>query len=154
MHALRNDDPRVAEAVAYSPAPPSAVWRVLADPYSYAQWVDGTQRIRSADPSWPRPGATLHHRFGPPLLRTHDRTIVRAAEPPHRLALTAYARPFGVVAVEVHVRADGTGSRIALCEELQRGLGARFPRLGGAVQRGRMRRSVRRLARLSGLGGD
>jgi uncharacterized protein YndB with AHSA1/START domain len=125
------------------------VWHCLADPHSYARWVSGTAEVRAADPRWPAGGTRLHHRFGPWPLRFRDHSTVLACEPPQRLVLAASARPFGVVHVEVLVRAEGSGARITLSERMIGGLGARWPRLGRAVQVPRNRRSLRLLVGLA-----
>ncbi len=38
-------------------APAEAVWSVLADGWSYANWVVGAARVRDVDPGWPAQGA-------------------------------------------------------------------------------------------------
>lgn len=37
-------------------APAEAVWSVLADGWSYANWVVGAARVRDVDPGWPAQG--------------------------------------------------------------------------------------------------
>lgn len=128
--------------------PPERVWDCLADPRSFASWVAGTARIRSADPDWPALGSQLHHRWGLPLWHVRDHTTVVESNPPHRLVLLARARPVGVVRAELDLAADGRGTRIALRETLLSGWAARLPRLSLPVQRMRNRRSVRRLGEL------
>ena len=132
-----------------SSAPPARVWRQLADPRSYAQWVSGTARIRRADDSWPAVGARLYHRFGLWPLRTDDRTEVLASEPPRRLVLAASALPWGSVRAELRLAATPGGTRIELCEEMLAGLGARLPAAAQFVQRLRNRRSLARLVALA-----
>jgi uncharacterized protein YndB with AHSA1/START domain len=129
-----------------------AVWRCLADPYSFARWVAGTAAIRGADPQWPEAGARLYHRFGHWPLRSRDHTTVLDSQPPHRIRLAAAARPFALVEAEVTVVADGSGTRITLCERVVGGFGARFPGVTRAVQRRRNRRSLAQLVRLAEAG--
>src|SRR5579875_2117223 len=62
MRSPARNESVVAEAT--TPAAVEDVWRVLADPYSYARWVYGTDRIRAADPQWPAVGSRLHHGLG------------------------------------------------------------------------------------------
>lgn len=136
----------LVEVRAAAAAPARSVWRLLADPYSYARWVGGTKRVRYADPSWPAPGSRLHHTFGPWLIRVHDHTTVLAARPPREIVLQALARPLGRIRVEIDVSDAATGrTDIVLRELAQGGLVARFPRIGHAVQLRRNRRSVARL---------
>lgn len=130
---------------AHSSADVEAVWRCLADPYSFSGWVAGTAAIRGADPQWPATGARLYHQFGRWPLRTRDHTTVLASEPPHRIRLSAAARPLALVEADVTVVAEGSGTRIMLCERVVGGFGARFPRITRAVQRRRNRRSLDRL---------
>ena len=47
------------------------VWDVIADGWTYSQWVVGNSRMRAVDPSWPSPGQ--HH---PPL----DRRVARSPQ--------------------------------------------------------------------------
>jgi len=147
MRSPARNESVVAEAT--TPAAVEDVWRVLADPYSYARWVYGTDRIRAADPQWPAVGSRLHHAFGPRLWRVRDTTTVLDAEPPRRIVLAARARPLGSVTAEVVVAHDQDGSRIVLREKLRGGWGAVLPRIGRAVQRHRLRRTVQALAALS-----
>jgi hypothetical protein len=111
--------------------------------------VAGTFRIRSADASWPAPGAELHHSWGIWPVQVRDRTTVIAADPPRRLVLEARARPVGAVRAEIRVLTEPGGARVVLCEDLVEGWGARWPGLGRIVQYLRNRRSVRRLAALA-----
>jgi len=98
----------------FIPAPPEAVWRVLADPESYGHWVVGSKCIRDADPSWPAPGSRFHHTVGVGPLTIDDHTESLAHDPPRRLELRAYARPLGVakVILELEPRDGGTEIRI------------------------------------------
>ena len=45
-------------------APPEAVWDVIADGWTYSQWVVGNSRMRAVDPAWPAPGTAFYHRVG------------------------------------------------------------------------------------------
>ena len=128
---------------------PERVWACLADPYSFAEWVAGTSRIRSADASWPAPGAELHHSWGVWPVKVRDHTTVIAADPPRRLLLEARARPAGAVHAEIRVLTEPGGAHVVLYEDLIEGWGVRWPRLGRIVQYLRNRRSVRRLAALA-----
>ena len=42
-------------------APPEQVWAVLADGWTYSDWVVGTVHVRDVDDDWPRVGSELHH---------------------------------------------------------------------------------------------
>ena len=102
-------------------APPSDVWAVLADGYSYDQWVVGTQNIRGVDPGWPHQGASLHFTAGVGPLRFEDRTTVRLYEPGKCLELEAQARPFGSVRISLRVLPWGDDSIVIMDEHPIRG---------------------------------
>ncbi|HET9074507.1 MAG TPA: SRPBCC family protein [Solirubrobacteraceae bacterium] len=95
---------------------PERIWAVLSDPTSYADWVVGSDSIRSADPHWPAPGSRFHHRVGTGPLKVRDHTEVLEADPPHRLVLRARARPLGTARVEVRSTPDGAGTLVSLVE--------------------------------------
>src|SRR5690606_23262165 len=46
------------------PAPPERVEAVLADGWTYSDWVVGTAHIRDVDSDWPAPGSRIHHKAG------------------------------------------------------------------------------------------
>ncbi|MFI9640652.1 SRPBCC family protein [Micromonospora sp. NPDC051925] len=46
-------------------APPQRVFDVLADGWTYSDWVVSTVHVRDVDAQWPRVGTRLHHRAGP-----------------------------------------------------------------------------------------
>lgn len=93
------------------------VWDVLADGWTYSQWVVGTSRMRAVEPNWPAPGSTIYHSFGiwPALL--DDSTEVVASEPTRELVLVANGRPFGRARVTLRLFdvVDG-GCRIEMAE--------------------------------------
>jgi hypothetical protein len=130
-------------------APASTVWSIVADPHSYSAWVCGTVAIRGADTGWPRPGARLHHVFGPWPLRVHDHTTMLSARPGRCAEMQACARPLGVVRAVVRIDPAPHGSMVCLREDAIGGWLLRWPRIGWLVQRLRNRLSIRRLGRLS-----
>lgn len=106
-------------------APPEDVWAVLADGWAYQEWVVGTQRIRSVDPSWPAAGATIEFTAGVGPLTVEDTTVVRISEPPDRLELEAHADPLGTARVAIRLIRWGEGCLIVLDEHPLRGPGLR-----------------------------
>ena len=100
----------------FIPAPPETVWRVLADPRSYAHWVVGSKRVRDADPAWPAPGSRFHHTvgFGPVAIDDHTESV--SSDPPHRLELRANARPLGVADVVLELEPSDAGTVISITE--------------------------------------
>jgi uncharacterized protein YndB with AHSA1/START domain len=139
----------------FIPAPPETVWRVLADPKSYAYWVVGSKRIRDADPGWPAPGSRFHHTVGVGPLTVDDHTESLAADPPRRLVLRAMARPIGLAKVEIELEPERDGTCVTLTENptgIQRPL-AYFPPLQ-ALTWVRNAESLARIERLAvGNGG-
>lgn len=115
----------------FIPAAPETIWRVLADPESYADWVVGSKRIRDADPDWPAPGTRFHHTVGVGPLTVDDHTESLAADPPRRLVLRANARPLGLAKVEIELEPERDGTCVTITENptgVQRPL-AYFPPL-------------------------
>lgn len=98
-------------------APPERVFEVLADPFTYEDWVVGTTKIRHADDAWPAKGARLHHTVGIPPLGTRDHTEVVAVKAPERLELDTLARPFGRAKVELSLEPEGLGTRLTIVED-------------------------------------
>jgi uncharacterized protein YndB with AHSA1/START domain len=96
-------------------APPDAVWEILADPYSYSEWVVGTREILSADPSWPEVCSLLRYRAGIGPVRFEGHSIVREVDAPRRLELEADAKLMGArVSLSLKPWADGA---LAVVEE-------------------------------------
>ncbi|WP_280348683.1 SRPBCC family protein [Nocardia neocaledoniensis] len=71
------------------PVDPSAAFATLADGWLYASWVVGASHISEVDPDWPAVGSRIRYRFGLWPVLISDTTVVRAADPPHRLELEA-----------------------------------------------------------------
>jgi|SRR3954452_10757529 uncharacterized protein YndB with AHSA1/START domain len=97
-------------------AAPQRVFDILSDPFAYSDWVVGTRQILGAYGPWPQPGASLRYDAGVGPLRVRDRTVVVAADPPHRLELMAKARPFPDAVITVEVRPAPGGSAVTLVE--------------------------------------
>ncbi len=98
-------------------APVDAVWAVLADGWSYANWVVGAARVRDVDPDWPAVGARVHHSFGvwPALIQ--DFTRVERSVQPEELELTARGWPAGEAHVHISVRPAGPERSIVTITE-------------------------------------
>ncbi|WP_331713230.1 SRPBCC family protein [Micromonospora krabiensis] len=76
-------------------APPQQVFDVLADGWTYSDWVVGTVHVRNVDDDWPKVGSQLHHRAGPWPFSLQDASTVLLCEPPHRMVLRAGLWPAG-----------------------------------------------------------
>jgi uncharacterized protein YndB with AHSA1/START domain len=98
-------------------ATPDRVFAVLADPWTYEDWVVGCKQIRDVDDGWPAPGATFHHSVGLGPLTVRDSTTVIESEPPQRIVLRARARPAGVARVDIDLAEAGGGTEVAMREQ-------------------------------------
>jgi uncharacterized protein YndB with AHSA1/START domain len=129
-------------------APPDRVWAVLADGWTYSDWVVGTVHVRDVDPHWPAPGAELHHKAGPWPVSLKDRSTVLEAEEPRRLVLRAGLWPLGEATVAVELRPAGPdATEVTMAEQFTDGplLGLRN-KLSDLVLHRRNKESLRRLA--------
>ena len=101
-------------------AHPDADWEVLADPYSYSDWVLGTKEIGSADPDWPAVGSAFGYVAGLGPFRFASRTVVREVDRARRLDMEADARIL-TARVAISVREWGEGCLVVLEEHWIRG---------------------------------
>ena len=109
--------PLVAIVARTVQAPPDRVFAVLADGWSYSDWVVGTVHIRDVDPEWPSPGAKLHHKAGPWPLSLHDSSTVLECMPGHRLKLNAGLWPLGAAVVDIRLQPAGENATRVIIEE-------------------------------------
>jgi uncharacterized protein YndB with AHSA1/START domain len=127
-------------------APPEEVWKVLATPDSYAEWVVGSSDIRDADECWPEPGCRFYHRVGTGPLKLSDHTEVLESKPGRRLRLRAKARPLGVAHVTLELHPHARGTRVVMVEDAGNMLTRLvFNPLTHLLVRGRNTESLRRL---------
>jgi uncharacterized protein YndB with AHSA1/START domain len=121
-HAGAGYGSRVAIVQRTVQASPQQIFTVLADGWTYSDWVVGTVHIRDVDESWPQVGAKLHHKAGPWPLSLHDSSTVLAMEQDRRLKLRAGLWPLGSAVVEMILepRTDG-GTRITMKEDFEAG---------------------------------
>lgn len=101
-----------------------AVWKVLDDPWTYANWVVGTVKIRDADPTWPAAGSKLHHAVGAWPLTIEDETEVVDCEPGRRLRMQARGWPAGEATVELVLHPHGELTEVEMFETPTSGPGA------------------------------
>lgn len=132
-------------------APPQRVFEVLADGWSYSDWVVGTAHIRDVDDSWPSPGASIHHTSGPWPVSLRDKTTVISCEAPRRLVLCAGLWPLGTLTVTLTLMPLGAaGTRVTLAEETTAGpLRWTRNRLNDLVLHYRNREALNRLGDLA-----
>ena len=98
-------------------APPEKVFAVLADGWTYSDWVVGTVHIRDVDPSWPAPGSKLHHKAGPWPLSLKDSSTVVSMTPGRELTLKAGLWPLGQALVQVLLEPAGTNATLVTMKE-------------------------------------
>lgn len=98
-------------------APPGTVWSILANGWSYSDWVVGTAHIRAVDATWPATGSDLHYDVGPWPASRKEFTRVLQVKAGARLVLAARLWPAGQVTVEIVLTGmpDG-GTRVELTE--------------------------------------
>jgi hypothetical protein len=92
------------------------VWDVLADGWTYSQWVVGNTRMRAVDPPWPEPGSKIHHTIGVWPIVLNDETEVESATPIEELVLHAKGRPFGGARITLRLYDTLDGCRIEMAE--------------------------------------
>jgi uncharacterized protein YndB with AHSA1/START domain len=93
------------------------VWAVIADGWTYSQWVVGNSRMRAVDPNWPHTGSSISHSVGVWPLLLDDVTVVEDCQPLERLVLLAKGRPFGKARITLRLfDTDDGGCRIEMAE--------------------------------------
>ena len=97
-------------------ATPAQVWAVIADGWTYSQWVVGNGRMRAVDADWPAPGSRIHHTIGIWPLTINDETVVETCTPEKELVLRAKTRPFGGARITLRLKETSTGCRIEMTE--------------------------------------
>jgi len=142
------DSPAVERDIA---APVEVVWSVLADGWSYANWVVGTARVRMVEDGWPAPGRRIHHSVGVWPLLLNDTTAVLESHEPSHLAVEARGWPLGKAHVALELRPDGDGACVVtIREDAVSGPGTLVPHaIRQALIVPRNREALRRLAQLA-----
>ena len=107
---------------------PEAVFDVLANGWSYSQWVVGASRIRDVSEGWPAEGTQIHHSVGGWPLLIDDTTTVRWSERPRLLELTVRAWPSGEGVVRITCRPEGAGTEVTMEEDAVKGPALLVPR--------------------------
>jgi hypothetical protein len=103
-------------------ATPEEIFAVLADGWSYSDWVVGTAHIRDVDDNWPAPGALLHHKIAMWPFSMKDKTVVVASDPPRSLLLRAYMGPLGEATVKMTLVPLGAGvTKVTMAEDFAGG---------------------------------
>lgn len=93
------------------------VWEVMADGWTYSQWVVGNSRMRAVDANWPEPRSTIRHSVGIWPFVIDDKTVVEDSRPLEYLVLRAKGRPFGAARITLRLSdTDSGGCRIEMSE--------------------------------------
>jgi hypothetical protein len=101
---------------------PDRVFAVLADGWTYSDWVVGTVHIRDVDANWPAPGSALHHKAAPWPFSLQDTSTVVACEPGRSLTLAAGLWPLGQARVQIDLEKHGsTATRVTMTEDFEAG---------------------------------
>lgn len=110
------------------PAPPGAVMAILLRAETFPIWTVGPGRVVIVDADWPGVGSGFTHETGRGPLRLRDRTTVQHVDAAGgRLTLLADVRPVGSAVVQLHVTAQGDGSRVVMHERPVSGPGSWLP---------------------------
>jgi hypothetical protein len=103
-------------------ATPDRIFAVLADGWTYSDWVVGTAHVRDVDEDWPATGSKVHHKSGPWPLSLQDTTTVVACEPQRSLILKAGLWPLGQAQVHIDlVPRDGISTAVTMTENFEAG---------------------------------
>lgn len=103
-------------------APPEAVWRVLATPEAYGEWVVGTKAVVRADEGWPAEGTALEYRLGVGPITVGDRTVVVEVDPPRLLVLRAELKRLGSAIIRIELHESGRATLVSMDEAPVEGL--------------------------------
>jgi NAD(P)-dependent dehydrogenase (short-subunit alcohol dehydrogenase family)/uncharacterized protein YndB with AHSA1/START domain len=121
----------VARNRTFIPLPPERVFKTLADPFTYQEWVVGTSAVRDADESYPEVGSRLYHQVGLGPLSLRDHSEVLELVPDRSITLDAWIRPVGRARVRMTLEPHDDGT-IVLMEEWPADLWSRIT-MGGPL---------------------
>ena len=95
---------------------------MLADGWTYSDWVVGTVHVRAVDDSWPAPGSKLHHKAGPWPLSLQDSSTVVECVPGKSLTMKAGLWPLGQAHVHLELEPVGPSqTRVTIKEDFDAG---------------------------------
>ena len=122
---------------------------VIADGWTYSQWVVGNSRMRAVDPNWPAQGSTIRHSIGVWPLVIDDETIVEECVPQEKLVLHAKGQ-LGAARVILRLSDIPEGCRVTMEEYPITGVGALMPsKLGDLAAWPRNRETLWRLGAIA-----
>jgi uncharacterized protein YndB with AHSA1/START domain len=117
----------VITAVREVGVPRERVWEVLAQGWTYTQWVVGNSRMRAVDSNWPEPGATIRHSIGIWPFVINDATVVEESDPPRKLVLRACLGALGAARITMKLEETAQGCRVEMIEVPAEGAMAIIP---------------------------
>ncbi|WP_445169870.1 SRPBCC family protein [Mycolicibacterium sp. Dal123E01] len=97
-------------------APRIRVWEVLADGWTYSQWVVGNSRMRAVDADWPAPGTRILHSIGVWPAVIDDETVVLSCTPQEELVLLARLGPAGAARITLRLSDIEDGCCVEMVE--------------------------------------
>jgi hypothetical protein len=101
---------------------PERIFSVLADGWTYSDWVVGTAHIRDVDANWPSPGAQIHHKAGLWPVHLKDKTVSLSCDPPTELVMQPHLWPWGEFTVRFALEPiNEHETRVELTEEFAAG---------------------------------
>jgi len=92
------------------------VWDVMANGWTYTQWVVGNSRTRAVDSNWPEPGSAIRHSIGVWPLVINDQTEVESCTPGQELVLHAGIGWLGAARITMRLAEIPEGCRIEMIE--------------------------------------
>jgi len=103
-------------------ATPDRVFAVLADGWTYSDWVVGTAHIRDVDADYPAAGTAIHHKAGPWPVSLRDSSVVLECEPDRMLLLRVGLWPLGEARVRLTLTPiGGSATRVTMAEDFAEG---------------------------------
>lgn len=106
----------MAKTSMFIEALPRDVFAVLADGWTYSNWVVGTSHIRAVDETWPAVGSRLHHAVGAWPMLTRDETRVESVRPDSEIALLASGSRMGTARVTISLEPKDGGCEVTMDE--------------------------------------
>jgi hypothetical protein len=101
---------------------PDRVFAILADGWTYSDWVVGTAHIRDVDRDYPAPGTAVHLKAGPWPVSLRDSSMVLDCEPDRLLLLRVGGWPLGEAKVRYTLAPVGSSAtRVTMDEEFAQG---------------------------------
>jgi hypothetical protein len=97
------------------------VWSLLADGWTYSQWVVGNSRMRAVDDHWPQTGSAIEHSIGVWPLVVNDSTTVEQCVPGEELVLLAALGPVGAARITMRLADENGGCLVEMSEVPVRG---------------------------------